>query len=70
MWGALRPVEQLEAIFRYRNAFTFNERVFLPKVDTQITGEGTFANKLVDELVHSQVKNFIKFCAALKPLRG
>ena len=28
IWGALRPVEQLQAIFGYRNAYLFPERVF------------------------------------------
>src|SRR6202041_2664385 len=29
IWGALRPVEQLQAIFGYRNAHIFPARVFL-----------------------------------------
>ncbi|MES1180993.1 MAG: NAD(P)H-dependent oxidoreductase, partial [Verrucomicrobiota bacterium] len=32
IWGALRPVEQLQAIFGYRNAFIFPERVFMPGI--------------------------------------
>lgn len=31
-WGALRPVEQLQQIFNYRNAHIYPERVFLPSV--------------------------------------
>src|SRR6185295_20031426 len=34
VWGALRPVEQLQAIFGYRNAYVFPERVFLPRINT------------------------------------
>ena len=30
VWGALRPIEQLQAIFGYRNACLFPERVFMP----------------------------------------
>src|SRR5438445_8970936 len=33
MWGALRPVEQLQAIFGYRNAYNYPERVFMPHVN-------------------------------------
>ena len=32
MWGALRPIEQLQAIFGYRNAYLYPERVFLPQI--------------------------------------
>ena len=32
IWGALRPVEQLQAIFGYRNAYLYPERVFLPGI--------------------------------------
>ena len=32
IWGALRPVEQLQMIFGYRNALLYPERVFLPQV--------------------------------------
>src|SRR6187455_3125216 len=32
MWGALRPIEQLQLIFGYRNAFLYPERVFLPGI--------------------------------------
>src|SRR5437667_4808 len=33
VWGALRPVEQLQAVFGYRNAHLYPERVFLPKIN-------------------------------------
>src|SRR5271163_4229583 len=32
IWGGLRPVEQLQAIFGYRNAHVFSERVFMPGI--------------------------------------
>ena len=40
MWGALRPVEQLQAIFSYRNAHILPQRVFLPIVNNLLTPEG------------------------------
>src|SRR5580704_1791500 len=33
IWGALRPIEQLELIFGYRNAFIYPERVFLYRIN-------------------------------------
>jgi NAD(P)H-dependent FMN reductase len=66
MWGALRSVEQLEGIFKYRNAFLFNERVFLPKIDSQLNDKDDFTQEFTKQLVDSQVKNFVKFAQSLK----
>ena len=68
MWGALRPVEQLEAVFKYRNALTFGERIFLPRVETQVTPDGNFTQALTAQLVDSQVKGFIRFVEAVKKM--
>jgi chromate reductase len=62
MWGSLRGVEHLEGVFKYRNAHMFNERIFLPKVDSQFDQNGEFTSKLVKDLAHAQVKNFIRYC--------
>lgn len=70
MWGALRSVEQLEGIFKYRNAFLFNERVFLPRVETQLNPDDTFTQALTGQLVESQVKNFVAFVDQVKKLHG
>jgi chromate reductase, NAD(P)H dehydrogenase (quinone) len=70
MWGALRSVEQLEGIFKYRNAFLFNERVFLPRVETQLGADDTFTQALTSQLVDSQVKNFTSFVEQVKKLHG
>src|SRR6266699_4034825 len=40
IWGALRPVEQLQAIFGYRNAYIYPERVFLPQINTLLDEQG------------------------------
>src|SRR5476651_646999 len=40
-WGALRPVEQLAAIFSYRNAHLLPERVFLLGIYDQLANDGT-----------------------------
>lgn len=69
MFGALRSVEQLELIFAYRNAFLFNERIFLPKVGSQLNEKDEFVVPLTEKLAKDQVTNFIRFCDALKPVR-
>src|SRR5437867_863850 len=40
MWGALRPVEQLQLIFAYRYAYVYPERVFLPKINELLNNDG------------------------------
>jgi chromate reductase len=40
IWGALRPVEQLQLIFGYRNAYIFPERVFIPQVNSVLDDKG------------------------------
>ncbi len=66
MWGALRPVEQLEAIFRYRNAFLFNERIFLPRIEGQLDAQDAFTSPDIAKLADSQTRNFLEFCRRLK----
>jgi chromate reductase len=39
-WGALRPVEQLQAIFGYRNAFIYPERVLVARVAETLDESG------------------------------
>ncbi|HEV8543893.1 MAG TPA: NAD(P)H-dependent oxidoreductase, partial [Verrucomicrobiae bacterium] len=53
MWGALRPIEQLQAIFGYRNAFVFPERVFMPKVHELLNEE----DRLKDPEVLSRLRD-------------
>ncbi|QIF05890.1 NAD(P)H-dependent oxidoreductase [Roseimicrobium sp. ORNL1] len=69
MWGALRPVEQLQAIFGYRNAYICPERVFLPNVFDLLTDEGTLADTALVDRLRGQATAFVKFAAQLKPIR-
>lgn len=66
MWGALRPVEQLEQIYKYRNAHLFPERVFLPKVNSLLNEEGTLPSELMERL-ESQAMGFHRFCGLISP---
>ena len=69
MWGALRPVEQLQAIFGYRNAFIYPERVFMPKINDLLDAEGKFKNAAIPGRLRAQARGFIQFVEQLKNQR-
>ncbi|MFV0414842.1 MAG: NADPH-dependent FMN reductase [Chthoniobacterales bacterium] len=64
-WGALRPVEQLQSIFGYRNAHVFPERVFLPRVSGLLSENGELEERSAKRL-QKQACNFIAFVKRLK----
>jgi NAD(P)H-dependent FMN reductase len=64
-FGGVRPVEHLQQVFGYRNAYLFPERVFLTNV-WQILKENQITDESVTALLRSQVVHFRKFIAALK----
>src|SRR5258706_3602371 len=66
MWGALRPVEQLQAIFGYRNAYLFPERVFLPKINDLLDANGRLKDPELIERLRDQQKGFVEFVRKLK----
>jgi len=66
VWGALRPVEQLQAIFGYRNAFVYPVRVFLPRVDDLLDADGRITHTDVVERLREQAIGFIDFVERLK----
>ncbi len=64
-FGALRPVEQLQQIFGYRNAHIYPSRVFIPGVTGVLNDDGSISDeKLVDRL-RDQAKGFAGFVRAL-----
>ncbi len=65
IWGALRPVEQLQAIFGYRNAYIFPERVFLPGIGSLLNEAGQFANPEISQRLSKQAAGFVGFVEAL-----
>lgn len=67
-FGALRAVEQMQMICNYRNAFLFPERVFIQRSSANFDGE-TLKDPLSVKLLDSQVRNFIRFVEAMKPMR-
>jgi chromate reductase, NAD(P)H dehydrogenase (quinone) len=66
MWGALRPVEQLQAIFGYRNAFVYPARVFMPHINKLLTAEGRLNDPEIVERLREQAIGFIDFVERLK----
>jgi len=64
-WGALRPVEQLQAVFGYRNAYIFPGRVFIPGVFDQIGEDGRLKDEELIERLKKQAAEFVEFARRL-----
>jgi len=69
IWGALRPVEQLQAIFGYRNAFIYPERVFISHVHTLIDDAGRLKSTELLARLQSQAEGFISFVERLNQIK-
>src|SRR5438445_12163875 len=59
MWGALRPVEQLQMIFGYRNAFLYLERVFMPNIGDLLDPQGAFTDPDILKRLQQQAARFL-----------
>ena len=66
IWGALRPVEQLQAIFGYRNALIYPERVFMPGIGRLLDESGQFTNGEMEERLAKQAEGFVGFVETLR----
>jgi NAD(P)H-dependent FMN reductase len=66
MWGALRSVEQLQAIFGYRNAHLFPQRVFIPGVNGVLDAQGALTDADLAKRLRAQAEGFVKFAAQLR----
>ena len=64
-WGGLRPVEHLQQVMGYRNAYVFPHRVFLSNVKDTLK-EGKISDPLIKELLEVQSRDFLKFIQGLK----
>jgi NAD(P)H-dependent FMN reductase len=69
IWGALRPVEQVQQIFGYRNAFLYPERVFLPKVNDLLDESGRLKDADILKRMRTQADRFIDFVERLKGIK-
>lgn len=65
MFGGMRPVEHLQQVFGYRNAFIYPQRVFLMNV-FKVMKDGALIDPVMQDLLKAQVTGFQKFCQALK----
>jgi chromate reductase len=69
IWGALRPVEQLQAIFGYRNAYLYPERVFLPQVYSLLDDNGRIKDAELLERLKKQAEGFVTFTEKLQGVK-
>jgi chromate reductase len=69
IWGALRPVEQLQAIFGYRNAFIYPNRVFLPTVNELLDTHGRLKDAELLDRLKTQANGFVDFVEKLKAIK-
>jgi chromate reductase, NAD(P)H dehydrogenase (quinone) len=68
IWGALRPIEQLQAIFGYRNAFIYPERVFLPQIHGLLDENSRLKNAELLDRLRKQAAGFVDFVEKLKQI--
>ena len=69
IWGALRPVEQLQAVFCYRNAYLFPERVFLPRINDLLDEAGRLKDPELHQRLQSQAEGFVDFVERLQRIK-
>jgi chromate reductase len=61
IFGALRPVEHLQGIFGYRNAYIYPDRVFIAGVSQKLGADGQLNDDSVNTRIASQVDGFARF---------
>jgi len=66
IWGALRPVEQLQQIFGYRNAYLFPQRVFLPGIHALLNEAGELTDAELVGRLEAQARGFVEFVGKLR----
>ena len=69
LWRALRPIEQLQAIFGYRNAYIYPERVFLPGIGDLLDESGRLKDSDLIDRIRTQAEGFIDFVERLKGVK-
>lgn len=66
MWGALRPIEQLEALAKYRMALVYPQRVHLMPIAKLLDDEGRLNDPKLVGRIEAQAEGFLKFVAQVK----
>lgn len=59
------PVEQLQAIFGYRNVNIFPERVFMPGIGKLLDADGNFAKPEMEKRLQKHAESFVGFVESL-----
>ncbi len=63
IWGAIRPIEQLQHIFGYRNAHIFPDRVFIPGINQKLDASGQLIDADIHARLTKQAAGFAAFAA-------
>lgn len=66
MFGGLRPVEHLQGVLGYRNAFIYPERIFITNVFAHLKGQDEPQDAVLTGLFDKQVSGFVAFVKALQ----
>ena len=61
IWGAIRPIEQLQMVFGYRNAHIYPDRVFIPGVTSKLDNAGNLTDAAIADRLKQQVAGFSAF---------
>ena len=69
IWGALRPVEQLQAIFGYRTAYIYPERVFMPQINSLLDANGRLKDIDLIKRLQSQAEGFVQFVERVRQIK-
>jgi NAD(P)H-dependent FMN reductase len=65
----LPPVEQLQQLFGYRNAYLYPDRVFLPQINNLLGALGKLKDAELLERLKKQAEGFVEFVKKLKGLK-
>jgi chromate reductase, NAD(P)H dehydrogenase (quinone) len=70
-WGALRPIEQVAAVFTYRKSFIYPERVFIRDCEDMVDATGVLClpDSLKRRLVEQAIR-FSEFARVVSPIRS
>jgi len=66
IWGAFRPVEQLQMIFGYRNAYIMPERVWFTQIHTRLAETGELLDEADRRRLADQVEKFAAYVKRMK----
>jgi len=64
-FGGLRPVEQMQEVFRYRNAYLYPESVYLTGVFESLEADGKPKDEATVKLIHQSFDGFLDFARKL-----